>query len=78
VHFVEALTSRLRQKRDYELVQAWMAVFLKLHSDAIAYDKKLAEVLQVWRKYQEAEGARIGELIGFCNGVVPFLRNPLR
>jgi len=75
---VEALTSRLKQKRDYELVQAWMAVFLKLHGDVVAYDKKLPEALSVWRQCQESEGARIGELIGFCNGVVPFLRNPNR
>lgn len=78
VSFVEALTSRLQQKRDYELVQAWMAVFLKLHGDTVAYDERLSNALSVWRQCQESEGLRIGELIGFCNGVVPFLRNPNR
>ncbi|RAL66781.1 hypothetical protein DID88_007564 [Monilinia fructigena] len=33
---IHALTSRLSQKRDYELVQAWMAVFLKLHNEEVA------------------------------------------
>ena len=33
--FVRALTQRLSQKRDFELVQAWMAVFLKLHGEII-------------------------------------------
>lgn len=78
MNFVEALTSRLQQKRDYELVQAWMAVFLRLHGDAVAYDERLTEALTSWKTCQESEGARIGELIGFCNGVVPFLRNPMR
>jgi U3 small nucleolar RNA-associated protein 21 len=78
VNFVEALTSRLRQKRDYELVQAWMTVFLKLHGDAVAYDARLSEALGRWRESQEREGARIGQLIGFCNGIIPFLRNPNR
>jgi len=55
-----------------------MAVFLKLHGDAVAYDDRLTEALKVWREFQESEGVRIGNLIGFCNGVVPFLRNPLR
>jgi len=55
-----------------------MAVFLKLHGEAVAYDERLAQALGVWKGCQEDEGARIGELIGFCNGVVPFLRNPLR
>ncbi|KAI9886830.1 MAG: hypothetical protein M1823_001329 [Watsoniomyces obsoletus] len=31
--FIKALTSKLKEKRDYELVQAWMNVFLKLHGD---------------------------------------------
>ena len=33
--FVRALTQRLGQKRDFELVQAWMAVFLRLHGEVI-------------------------------------------
>ncbi|KAG9240923.1 Utp21 specific WD40 associated putative domain-containing protein [Calycina marina] len=75
--FIQALTSRLRARRDYELVQAWMAVFLRLHSDAISHDSEVVSALGEWRQCQEKEGRRIGELIGFCNGVVPFLRNPL-
>ncbi len=33
--FVTALTDRLRQKQDYELVQAWMTVFLRVHGGDI-------------------------------------------
>jgi U3 small nucleolar RNA-associated protein 21 len=44
----------------------------------VAYDERLSSALSVWRQCQEHEGARIGELIGFCNGIVPFLRNPHR
>ncbi|KUJ14312.1 Utp21-domain-containing protein [Mollisia scopiformis] len=76
VNFVEALTSRLRQKRDYELVQAWMAVFLRLHMDAVTHDEHLVEALRGWRQCQEEEGSRIGDLVGYCGGVVGFLRNP--
>jgi len=54
-----------------------MAVFLKLHGEDVAFDQELVKVLGEWRIVQEEEGRRIGELIGFCNGVVPFLRNPL-
>ena len=76
VNFVAALTSRLKQKIDYELVQAWMAVFLRLHMDEVMRDQRLAEALSEWRECQEREGRRIGELIGYCGGVVGFLRNP--
>ncbi|KAL8904204.1 MAG: hypothetical protein Q9207_003416, partial [Kuettlingeria erythrocarpa] len=30
--FIQALTARLKQKRDYELVQTWMSVFLRAHA----------------------------------------------
>ncbi|PMD53973.1 Utp21-domain-containing protein [Hyaloscypha bicolor E] len=76
VNFVSALTSRLKQKRDYELVQAWMAVFLRLHMDEVTRDARLAEALREWRECQEGEGRRISDLIGYCGGVVGFLRNP--
>ncbi|RDL31351.1 Quinoprotein alcohol dehydrogenase-like protein [Venustampulla echinocandica] len=76
VNFVEALTSRLRQKRDYELVQAWMTVFLRLHLDALSHDDKLVQALGEWRQCQQEEGTRLGDLVGFCGGVVGFLRSP--
>ena len=76
VSFVEALTSRLREKRDYELVQAWMAVFLKLHGEEVAGHARRTGALEAWRQCQESEGARVAELVGFCSGVVGFLRFP--
>lgn len=75
VPFIEALVARLRQKRDYELVQAWMAVFLREHGDAVAGDQTLRVVLGEWRGEQEREGRRLGDLVGFCGGVVGFLRS---
>ncbi|KAG9229251.1 Utp21 specific WD40 associated putative domain-containing protein [Amylocarpus encephaloides] len=76
VNFVEALTGRLQQKRDYELVQAWMTVFLRLHMESVGHDERLVQALREWRECQEAEGARLGDLVGFCGGVVGFLRSP--
>jgi len=76
VNFVAALTSRLKQKKDYELVQAWMAVFLRLHADEVLSHERLVEALREWRECQEREGRRLGDLVGYCSGVVGFLRNP--
>ncbi len=76
VAFVRALTERLVQKRDYELCQAWMAVFLKMHAEAISQDRALVDELRSWKKTQEIEGKRVGELVGYCGGVVSFLRSP--
>jgi U3 small nucleolar RNA-associated protein 21 len=76
VTFVRALTSRLSQKRDYELVQAWMSVFLRLHGDAVAMDGELMDALREWREEQDREAKKLGELVGYCSGLVGFLRNP--
>lgn len=76
VNFVTALTDRLRQKRDYELVHAWMNVFLRLHMDTIAIDERLVMGLREWRQCQESESVRLGDLVGYCSGVVGFLRSP--
>ena len=76
VPFVRSLAFRLRQKRDYELIQAWMAVFLRVHGDVIvAGDVGLKAALNEWRAIQEQERARLNALIGFCGGVVDFLRS---
>ncbi|CAK7199757.1 rRNA-processing protein utp21 [Sporothrix eucalyptigena] len=82
--FVRAMTSRLRARRDYELVQAWMTVFLRLHgSTAVEAGAEengsledFAEALAEWREVQEQERSRLDALVGYCGGVVGFLRNP--
>ncbi|KAL9001588.1 MAG: hypothetical protein Q9188_005446 [Gyalolechia gomerana] len=79
--FIEALTARLRQKRDYELVQTWMSVFLKCHGgeivggEDVGVKAELREALVEWREEQTREGKRLGELVGYCSGVLGWLRS---
>ncbi|KAL4991564.1 Utp21 specific WD40 associated putative domain-containing protein [Aspergillus falconensis] len=81
--FVVALSGRLASKRDFELANAWMAVFLRIHSDVVAAcsdpnedtDSKLGESLGLWRRVQQAETQRLASLVGYCRGVVGFLRS---
>ena len=73
--FVRVLTSRLRQKRDYDLIQAWMAVFLKVHGEAVPANEQVSNALRDWRVVQQEEAQRLGSLIGYCGGVVSFLRS---
>ena len=75
VPFVSALTWRLQGKRDYELVQAWTSVFLKIHGENVSADVALVEALRKWRTEQGEESRRLGELVGYCGGVVNFLRS---
>lgn len=94
IPFVHALTFTLRQKKDFELVQAWMAVFLRVHGesvvvgdggedgedgegtgDGVGEGEGLREALREWREEQEREAGRMAELVGFCGGVLGFLRS---
>ena len=73
--FISVLTARLRQRKDYELVQAWMSVCLKVHGETLAGDEESVAKLREWRGVQEVESKRLGRLVGYCNGVVGYLRN---
>jgi U3 small nucleolar RNA-associated protein 21 len=81
--FVMALCTRLASKKDFELANAWMAVFLRIHSDVVAAcsdpsegtDSELREHLDLWKRVQQAETHRLASLVGYCRGVVGFLRS---
>lgn len=53
-----------------------MTVFLRLHSDLILASDELVAALGEWKEYQAKEGDRLDDLVGYCSGVVNFLRNP--
>ncbi|KAG0135859.1 hypothetical protein HOY82DRAFT_498741 [Tuber indicum] len=73
--FVRAMTQRLRSRRDYELVQTWVNVFLKCHSEAVMTEEELRDELRKWMVEQKREAGRLAELVGYCSGVVGFLRS---
>ncbi|KAI1386472.1 WD domain-containing protein [Hypoxylon trugodes] len=76
LQFIRAMTSRLVSRRDYELTQAWMAVFLRLHFDLILENDTLMSALAEWKKHQAEECNRLDNLVSYCGGVVSFLRSP--
>lgn len=73
--FVEALTARLQERRDYELVQAWMSVFLRLHGDIVVKDAELVGQLKTWQDEAKRERERVGGLVGYSVGVVGWVRS---
>lgn len=76
--FVDAIGWRLEQRRDFELTQTWMNVFLKLHGSVITASEEggeLREALLRWRKVQVEERKRLNDLVGYCDGVLGFLRS---
>ena len=102
VAFVNALTARLDTKRDYEVVQAWMAVFLRCHGEVIQeavaggnsddgnggmdVDEDdnddiqrggvaLIQAVKTWKQSADRERERLNALVGYCSGVLGFLRS---
>jgi U3 small nucleolar RNA-associated protein 21 len=73
--FVQALTARLRERRDYELVQAWMSVFLRLHGDVMVREAELVGELKKWQEEAKRERERVGGLVGYSVGVVGWVRS---
>lgn len=76
LHFIRALTARLVARRDYELTQAWMTVFLRLHFDLVMGSEVLLAELARWKVQHAREKERLDNLVGYCGGVVAFLRSP--
>ena len=74
VIFVQALTWMMHQRRDFELGQAWMSVFLRIHRDLVIGDNELREAVDQWSVALEEEKKRIQKLAGYCNGLVGYLR----
>ena len=53
-----------------------MTVFHRLHFDVVMANESLLTALNDWKKYQEKECTRLDGLVGYCSGVVSFLRSP--
>lgn len=72
--FVHALTWLMHERRDFELGQAWMAVFLRIHGDVVLDDAKLRQAVDAWAVALEQERKRVQQLASYCNGLVGYLR----
>lgn len=73
--FVHALTQQLHLKMDFELVNTWMSCFLRMHGDIVQEKDELKQAVLEWRAVMKEEEKRLGDLVGYCRGVVEFLRS---
>ncbi|KAL9109926.1 MAG: hypothetical protein Q9227_005449 [Pyrenula ochraceoflavens] len=73
--FVLLLSAQLEQAKDFELVNTWMSVFLRLHGDTVDGDQKLKLALADWKSVIEKSGSKVGSMVGYVKGVVDFLRS---
>jgi U3 small nucleolar RNA-associated protein 21 len=77
IGFVGSLTTHLKTKRDFELVQAWMLAFLRIQQDWFVQVRDVEEIREVMRQWEEihrVERERIGNVVGYVGGVLGFIR----
>ncbi|KKY27069.1 putative snorna binding protein [Phaeomoniella chlamydospora] len=74
-YFVRAMTARLQDRKDYELVNTWMTCFIRLHGDFIEENDALQAAITKWRSVLKDEERRLSTVIGYCSGVIDFLRS---
>jgi len=72
--FVRALTWLMHERRDFELGQTWMAVFLRIHGEIVVNVDELRTAVQEWQRALDDEEKRVQRLAGYCSGVIGYLR----
>ncbi|KAJ7741593.1 Utp21 specific WD40 associated putative domain-containing protein [Mycena maculata] len=75
--FVVALTRRLESHRDFEAVQTFQNVFLRMHAEVIIENPELQAELETLMQVQRKESERVLELIASSLGTLGFVRETL-
>jgi U3 small nucleolar RNA-associated protein 21 len=79
--FLDALAARLRTHRDFEAVQTFLAVFLRLHGASVVEDNaaddadELQGALARIIENQRTESERVLELVSSSLGTLSFVRD---
>ncbi|KAJ1921187.1 rRNA-processing protein utp21 [Mycoemilia scoparia] len=76
INFLKVLQYQLAQKRDFELVQVYLNVFLKIHSDIITNNPEaFSDLLDILQKQYQSEWKRVDSLIRYSACMVDFCRS---
>ncbi|RIB16195.1 Utp21 specific WD40 associated putative domain-containing protein [Gigaspora rosea] len=73
--FLDAIKSRLKSKKDFELVQAYLNHFLKIYGDIISGNHELlgSNIESILNEHKK-EWSRIDELLHYNNCILEFFR----
>ncbi|GAA5908186.1 hypothetical protein JCM6882_005967 [Rhodosporidiobolus microsporus] len=72
--FLAALLGRLHARRDFEAVQTFLAVFLRIHGDVLIQNVETRDVLLKIQKEQKKQAERLIDLTHYNLGTLAFLR----
>lgn len=76
IAFLDAMAAQALHGLRFELVQAWMAIFLRTHGDLFfeGGDEHLQKSFRSWIEAQKQCVARVQEHTRFCSGVISYLK----
>ena len=75
--FLVALTQRLRSRRDFEAVQTYQSLFLKIHCGVLVANPELLEAMEELLSVQRVESERVLDLVTSSLGTLGFVREVL-
>lgn len=75
--FLTALIQRLKSHRDFEAVQTFENVFLRMHGDVLVANSELGDELRRLQEVQRTESERVLELLASSLGTLSFVKEVL-
>ena len=75
--FMVALIQRLRSRRDFEAVQTYQNVFLRIHGEVLVANPELVGTMERLLSVQKAESERVLDLVTSSLGTLDFVREVL-
>lgn len=75
--FLHALSQRLKSRRDFEAVQTYLNLFLRVHGELLVSDHELRTDLEAFLSLQRQESSRLLDSIASCLGTLAFVRDTL-
>lgn len=75
--FMIAIIQRLRSRRDFEAVQTYQNIFLKIHGEALITNPELLATMERLLSIQKAESEAVLDLVTSSMGTLDFVREVL-
>ena len=75
--FMVALIQRLQSRRDFEAVQTYQNIFLRIHGEVLVANPELLETMERLLSVQKVESERVLDLVTSSLGTLGFVREVL-
>lgn len=75
--FLNALAQRLKSRRDFEAVQTYLNLFLRVHGEMLIQSTELRGDMEALLLLQKQESSRLLDSISSCLGTLAFVRDTI-